>query len=118
VLVCTVSLIVMLTEITSNTATTAAFLPILAAVAIGFGESPFLLTVPATLGASCAFMLPVATPPNAIVYGSGLLSIPQMSRVGVWLNLVFIVVVTALAYGLLGVAFGVELGAVPAWAAG
>ena len=118
VLVCTVSLIVMLTEITSNTATTAAFLPILAAVAIGFGESPFLLTVPATLGASCAFMLPVATPPNAIVYGSGLLSIPQMSRVGVWLNLVFIVVVTALAYGLLGVAFGVELGAMPAWAAG
>ncbi len=118
VLVSTVALIVLLTEITSNTATTAAFLPILGAVAVGFGEDPFLLTVPAALGASCAFMLPVATPPNAIVYGSGLLSIPQMSRVGVWLNLLFIVVVTAMAYGLLGIAFGVELGSVPGWATG
>ena len=118
VLVATVALIVALTEITSNTATTAAFLPILGAVAVGLGENPFLLTVPAALGASCAFMLPVATPPNAIVYGSDLLTIPTMSRVGVWLNLLFIVVVTALAYALLGVAFGVELGAVPSWAAG
>ncbi|MFP4228502.1 MAG: SLC13 family permease [Salinivenus sp.] len=118
VVVCTVALIVALTEITSNTATTAAFLPILGAVAIGLGENPFLLAVPAALGASCAFMLPVATPPNAIVYGSNLLSIPQMSRAGVWLNLLFIVVVTALAYGLLGVAFGVELGTVPSWADG
>jgi sodium-dependent dicarboxylate transporter 2/3/5 len=118
VLVSTVALIVALTEITSNTATTAAFLPILGAVAVGLGENPFLLTVPAALGASCAFMLPVATPPNAIVYGSDLLTIPQMSRVGVWLNLLFVVVVTALAYTLLGVAFGVELGAVPSWAAG
>ncbi len=118
VLVCTVALIVMLTEITSNTATTAAFLPILGAVAVGIGEDPFLLTVPAALGASCAFMLPVATPPNAIVYGSDLLTIPQMSRVGVWLNLLFIVLVTGLAYALLGLAFGVEIGTVPGWAAG
>jgi sodium-dependent dicarboxylate transporter 2/3/5 len=58
----------------------------------------------------------VATPPNAIVYGSGLLSIPEMSRAGVWLNLAFVVLVTLMAYGLLGVAFGVELGTVPAWA--
>ena len=118
VVLCTVMLIVLLTEITSNTATTAAFLPILGAVAVGFGENPFLLTIPAALGASCAFMLPVATPPNAIVYGSGLLSIPQMSRVGIWLNLLFIVVITAFAYGLLGVAFGVELGTLPDWAVG
>lgn len=118
VVVCTVALIVMLTEITSNTATTAAFLPILGAVAVGLGENPFLLTVPAALGASCAFMLPVATPPNAIVYGSELLSIPQMSRVGVWLNLLFILIVTGIGYALLGVAFGVELGVVPAWATG
>ncbi|MFB6098627.1 MAG: SLC13 family permease, partial [Salinibacter sp.] len=104
VLLCTVALIVLLTEITSNTATTAAFLPILGAVAVGFGENPFLLTVPAALGASCAFMLPVATPPNAIVYGSGQLSIPQMSRVGVWLNFLFILLITVLAYGLLGLA--------------
>ncbi len=118
VLVCTVGLVVLLTEITSNTATTAAFLPILGAVAVGFGENPFLFAVPAALGASCAFMLPVATPPNAIVYGSGLLSIPQMSRVGIWLNLLFVVLVTVLAYGLLGMAFGVDLGSVPGWAAG
>jgi sodium-dependent dicarboxylate transporter 2/3/5 len=118
VVVCTVALIVMLTEITSNTATTAAFLPILGAVAVGLGQNPFLLAVPAALGASCAFMLPVATPPNAIVYGSDLLNIPDMSRVGLWLNLLFIVVVTGLAYTLLGVAFGVEVGVLPAWAAG
>ncbi|MCS3831010.1 sodium-dependent dicarboxylate transporter 2/3/5 [Salinibacter ruber] len=118
VLVCTVALIVMLTEITSNTATTAAFLPILGAVAVGLGQNPFLLAVPAALGASCAFMLPVATPPNAIVYGSDLLSIPEMSRVGLWLNALFIIVVTGLAYALMGIAFGVELGSVPGWAAG
>ena len=118
VLVSTVALIVMLTEITSNTATTAAFLPILGAVAVGLGENPFLLTVPAALSASCAFMLPVATPPNAIVYGSNLLTIPQMSTVGLWLNLVFIVVVSLLGYTLLGVAFGVELGTIPGWAVG
>lgn len=118
VVVSTVALIVMLTEITSNTATTAAFLPILGAVAIGLGENPFLFTVPAALAASCAFMLPVATPPNAIVYGSELLTIPQMSKVGIWLNVLFIVVVTGIAYALLGVAFGVELGTVPAWANG
>lgn len=111
-----VALIVLLTELTSNTATTAAFLPILGAVAVGFGENPFLFAVPAALGASSAFMLPVATPPNAIVYGSGLLSIPEMSRAGVWLNLAFVVLIPLMAYGLLGVAFGVELGTVPAWA--
>ena len=118
VLLATVALIVVLTEITSNTATTAAFLPILGAVAIGVGQNPFLMAVPAALGASCAFMLPVATPPNAIVYGSGRLSIPQMSRAGVWLNLLFVVLVTGLAYLLIGVAFGVELGTVPPWATG
>jgi sodium-dependent dicarboxylate transporter 2/3/5 len=63
-------------------------------------------------------MLPVATPPNAIVYGSDLLSIPEMSRVGLWLNVLFIIVVTGLAYALMGVAFGIELGSVPGWAAG
>ena len=113
---CHRTLVVFLTEITSNTATTAAFLPILASVAVGIGQSPLLLAAPAALGASCAFMLPVATPPNAIVYGSGRLSIPEMSRAGLWLNLAMIAVVTLLAYTLLLWAFGVELGTVPAWA--
>lgn len=110
------ALIVLLTEITSNTATTAAFLPIMAAVAISIGQNPLLLIVPAALAASCAFMLPVATPPNAIVYGSGLISIPEMSRAGLWLNVLFIFVITLTAYTLLGVAFAVELGEMPAWA--
>jgi sodium-dependent dicarboxylate transporter 2/3/5 len=117
VVISTVALIVLLTEITSNTATTAAFLPILGAVAVGLSQNPYLLIVPAALAASCAFMLPVATPPNAIVYGSGLLSIPQMSRVGIWLNVLFIVVITGMSYLLLGWTFGVELGTVPGWAA-
>ena len=67
---------------TSNTATTATLIPIFYAVAVGLGINPFLLIIPAGIAASCAFMLPVATPPNAIVFGSGLVSIPQMSRAG------------------------------------
>ncbi|MEX2403448.1 MAG: SLC13 family permease, partial [Balneolales bacterium] len=110
-----VSLIMFLTEITSNTATAAAFLPILAAVAIGIGENPLILIVPAALAASCAFMLPVATPPNAIVYSTGLFTIPQMVKAGLWLNLLFIIVITAFCYIILGIAFNVEVGLVPDW---
>jgi len=109
-------LIVFLTEMTSNTATTAAFLPILASVAIGLGENPLLLAVPAALGASCAFMLPVATPPNAIVYGSGKVTIPEMSNAGLWLNLIFIILLTAGAFSLINFIFGVEAGVLPSWA--
>lgn len=111
-----ISLIIFLTEMTSNTATTAAFLPILASVAIGLGENPLLLAVPAALGASCAFMLPVATPPNAIVYGSGKITIPEMSNAGLWLNLIFIVLLTAASYSLINVVFGIEPGVLPPWA--
>ena len=111
-----VAVIVFLTELTSNAATTAAFLPVVAAFAIGIGENPLLLAIPAVLGASCAFMLPVATPPNAIVYGSGRVPVPQMTRAGIWLNLLFIVLITALAYTLLLLVFDVEIGVVPAWA--
>ena len=88
------TLIIFLTELTSNIATTATFLPIVAAVAIGAGADPVYLTVPVTLAASCAFMLPVATPPNAIVFGSGLPTIPNMVRAGIALNLIGIVLVS------------------------
>ena len=115
-LIFVVALIVVLTEITSNTATAAAFLPILAAVAIGIGQNPLLLIVPAALAASCAFMLPVATPPNAIVYGSGLFTIPEMARVGVWLNLLAIIMITVFAYTVFGIVFGVEFDVLPDWA--
>lgn len=108
-------LIIFLTEITSNTATTAAFLPILASVAIGLGQNPLLLAIPAALGASCAFMLPVATPPNAIVYGSGKITIPEMSKAGVWLNFLFILLLTICAFTIISYSFGVTLDVLPSW---
>jgi len=93
--------IVFLTELTSNTATTATLVPLLAAIAPGVGLDPLSLVVPAALGASCAFMLPVATPPNAIVFGSGWLRIGDMSRAGLWLNWLGIVLITVSAEVLL-----------------
>jgi sodium-dependent dicarboxylate transporter 2/3/5 len=90
--------VIFLTELTSNTATTATFVPILAALAPSLDLSPYVLIVPATIAASCAFMLPVATPPNAIVFGSGTLTVPEMSRAGFWFNLLGIVLITALTY--------------------
>lgn len=95
------AVVVVLTELTSNTATTATLVPLLLAVALALKLPPLLLVLPATFAASCAFMLPVATPPNAIVFGSGLLSIRQMSRAGLWLNLAAIVIITAFAYAIL-----------------
>ena len=83
---------------------------------MGTGESPLLLAVPAVMAASCAFMLPVATPPNAIIYGSERVSIPEMARAGVVLNVIFTVLVTALAYTLAAWVFGIQVGALPAWA--
>ena len=99
------TLLIMLTEVTSNTATTATFLPILGATATAINVDPLLLIVPATLAASCAFMMPVATPPNAIVFGSGEITIPQMVRAGLWLNLIGLVLIVFWVYvagGLIG----------------
>ncbi len=92
-----VAMIIFLTELTSNTATTATFLPIVGAIAIQSGINPIVLAVPVTLAASCAFMLPVATPPNAIVFGSGLLQIPKMARAGLAINVIGIILVTLVA---------------------
>jgi sodium-dependent dicarboxylate transporter 2/3/5 len=94
------TLIIFLTELTSNVATTVTFLPVVGAIAIGAGYDPIVLAVPVTLAASCAFMLPVATPPNAIVFGSGMLTIPRMAKAGIALNLIGIVLVSAVAYKL------------------
>jgi len=90
--------VVFLTELTSNTATTATLLPVLAALAPGLGLEPLILIVPAALAASCAFMLPVATPPNAIVFSSGLVRMSEMSRAGFWLNWLAIALITGLVY--------------------
>ncbi len=95
-----VSLMIFLTEITSNTATAATLIPILAGLAPGLGIEPLLVIVPAAIAASCAFMLPVATPPNAVVFGSGLVPLPAMVRAGIWLNLIGVVVITGLCYAL------------------
>tara|TARA_R100000935_G_scaffold35830_1_gene56617 strand:+ start:888 stop:2282 length:1395 start_codon:yes stop_codon:yes gene_type:complete len=90
-----------ITEITSNLATTAMLLPILAPIALGLGINPFMLMVATTVAASCAFMLPVATPPNAVVFGSGYLRIPDMIRAGIWMNVLSIVLLTLMVYFIL-----------------
>lgn len=84
------------TELTSNTATATLLMPIMAALAGALDQPPYLLMVPAVLSASCAFMLPVATPPNAIVIGSGRVSAREMFRFGLWMNLIGVVVISAL----------------------
>lgn len=109
-------LITFLTEISSNTAVSNLMMPVLAATAVSIGVSPLLLMVPAAFSASCAFMLPVATPPNAIVFGSRLVRIPQMARAGLLLNLIGVVLITALVYSIAIPLFGIVLGEVPAWA--
>lgn len=108
--------VIFLTEITSNTATAAAFLPILASSAIGIGQDPMLFVIPATIAASCAFMLPVATPPNAIIYGSGKVTIPQMAKAGLWLNIIVSMLLILAVYTLFIYVFGIEIGVLPEWA--
>jgi sodium-dependent dicarboxylate transporter 2/3/5 len=90
-----VTLIVLfLTEITSNTATAATFIPILGGVAVGIGMDPMTLLIPAALAATCAFMLPVGTPPNAIVFATGAVKINEMARGGFVLNIVGVILIT------------------------
>ncbi len=110
-------LVVLLTEINSNTATTATFIPILAAVAVSIGENPLLLCIPATFAASAAFMLPIATAPNAVVFASGHVPSAAMLRAGLVLNPLATLVIVVLAWFLLGPALGVVPGEFPDWAA-
>lgn len=93
-----ITAIIFLTELTSNTATAAAFLPVVGSVAVAMTGEPLVFVIPATLAASCAFMLPVATPPNAVVYGSGYVRLADMARAGLILNLVFIVLITVMSF--------------------
>ena len=96
----TTLVVIFLTELTSNTATAAAFLPVVGSVAVAMGADPILLALPAALAASCAFMLPVATPPNAIVYGTGRVRIPEMARAGFALNLLFLAAIVLVNFTL------------------
>mgnify|MGYP006093403833 CR=1 FL=1 len=90
-----------LTEITSNLATTAMLLPVLVSLASAIGVHPYFLLVGATVAASCAFMLPVATPPNAVVFGSGYLKIDDMVKKGIWMNIISIILLTLTVYFIL-----------------
>jgi len=92
-----------ITELTSNLATTAMLLPILAPIALELDLNPYMLLVATTVAASCAFMLPVATPPNAVVFGSGYLKIPDMVKAGFWMNIVSIILLTLFVYFMLPV---------------
>lgn len=86
-----------LTEVMSNVALVTVMLPVVGAVAVGAGIDPILMCIPVTLAASCAFMLPMSTPPNAIVFASGYLTVPQMARAGVWLNMLAILLISILS---------------------
>lgn len=98
--------VIFLTEVTSNTATASVFLPLLGGIATGMGLDPRFLAVPAALAASCAFMLPVATPPNAIVFGSGQVRIAHMVKAGLLLNVIGSLLIPAALYTLLGWVLG------------
>ena len=110
------ALMTFVTEFTSNIASTTIMIPVLASLAQSMEVHPFLLIVHATLSASCAFMMPVATPPNAIVFSSGFIQIRQMAQVGVLLNIVGIALVTGLSYIALYFVFGAAIGEFPSWA--
>jgi sodium-dependent dicarboxylate transporter 2/3/5 len=104
-----VAMVNFLTEVTSNLATASMILPILAALAQAIDVHPYGLMIGATLAASCAFMLPVATPPNAVVFGSGILRMRDMVRTGLAMNLISILLIGVYTYLLLPLIWGVEL---------
>jgi solute carrier family 13 (sodium-dependent dicarboxylate transporter), member 2/3/5 len=107
--------ITLLTELTSNTATISMAVPFMASLSQAIEVSPFLLLIPTTIAASCAFMLPVSTPPNAIVYGSGRIPIMKMVAAGIWLDVLSVIIITSSLYMLGALIFNV-LEPFPAWA--
>ncbi len=116
IIFCIALMTTFLTELTSNTATTEMLLPILAGLAVSTEINPLMLMIPATLSASMAFMLPVATPPNAIVFGSGELSIAQMARNGLLINILGATIITLMSWWFGRFIFGIDLSVFPDWA--
>ncbi len=108
--------ILLLTELTSNTATAATFLPIAGALALSTGQNPLLFMIPSALAANCSYMMPVGTPPNAIVYGSGWVPLPQMAKAGMLLNSLLVPIIVGLLLLLGAAVFGIERDVVPPWA--
>lgn len=113
VLLIVVTLVLFLTEITSNTATATMMFPIMASFAAAIGVHPYGLMIAAGVAASCAFMLPVATPPNAVVFGSGYLKITDMIKAGFWINMACIIIIPAMIYFLLPITWGIDLNVFP-----
>lgn len=101
--------VLFLTEITSNTATATMILPILATLSVAVEVNPLLLMVPAAMAANCAYMLPVGTPPNAIVFGTGKISIKKMASVGFWVNLISALIIVLVVYFVMPYVLGVDL---------
>lgn len=110
---CATLLIMMMTEITSNTATATMILPVVAALAIALGIHPFALMIPCAMAANCAFMLPVGTPPNAIIFGTGKLKIIDMVRAGFSVNVFATIIIILAVYYLLPIVFGIDLNVIP-----
>lgn len=109
-------IMVMLTELTSNTATTQILLPILAGLAVSLKINPLFLMIPATISASMAFMLPVATPPNAIVFSSNKISVAQMAKTGFVLNIIATILIALFTYYYAPHIFNIHMDSFPAWA--
>lgn len=107
------ALVLGLTEITSNTATASMMFPIMASLAVALGVHPYALMIAAGVAASCAFMLPVATPPNAAVFGSGYIKIKDMMKAGFALNVFGVVFITLAIYFLLPIMWDIDLNSVP-----
>ena len=111
-----VAMMSLLTELTSNVASTQMLLPAFASIAVATGDNPLLFMIPATISSSLAFMLPTATPSNAIIFGTERVTINRMMRTGFRLNILGIIIITLITYLLIGNIFDVELGVVPEWA--
>ena len=94
---------------TSNTATATMILPILATLSVAVGVHPLLLMAPAAMAANCAYMLPVGTPPNAIIFGSGKISIKQMASVGFWVNLISAIIIILVVYYVMPIVLGIDI---------
>ncbi len=115
ILLAVVALMSFLTELTSNVASTQMLLPVFASLAISSGNNPLLLMIPATLASSLAFMLPTATPPNAIVFGTNRIQISTMVRTGFVLNIIGVLVVVLITWLLGNNVLNIDLGVIPDW---
>lgn len=115
VITLTITVVMIMTEFMSNMALTTIFLPVATALAISLGENPLLLAIPVTLASSAAFMFPMSTPPNAIVFASGHVTIPRMMKAGFFLNVISLVLIMLFIRSIIPYAFDIKMGTLPEW---